>query len=60
MATIHNHLDRPITVDTFFGQLRLAPGLNSDISDKLWKNAKMSHPDIAALLQKGLLEELTA
>ena len=60
MPNIQNHLDQPITFDSFFGPLTLQPGLNSIDNDKLWKNAKTSNPDLEAMLRQGLIEELTA
>jgi hypothetical protein len=59
MAVIESKLGARTVFNSFFGPVTFEPGLNSDIHDRLWKNLKMNNLDVQALLNKGLLIEVS-
>jgi hypothetical protein len=58
MATIQSLLDNSFTFKSFFGNLTLEPGINTNVDDRLWRNCKNNNPDVQVLLKKGNLVEL--
>jgi hypothetical protein len=59
MAVIESKLGTRAVFNSFFGPVKFEPGLNSSIHDRLWKNLKMNNLDVQALLNKGLLIEVS-
>lgn len=59
MAVVESKLGHQAVFNSFFGPVSFEPGLNRDIHDRLWKNLKMNNLDVQALLEKGLLVEMT-
>lgn len=59
MAVIESKLGTRTVFNSFFGPVNVEPGLNRDIHDRLWKNLKMNNSDVQALINKGLLVEIS-
>ena len=59
MAVIESKLGHLTVFNSFFGPVNFEPGLNRNIHERLWKNLKMNNLDVQALLEKGLLVEMT-
>jgi hypothetical protein len=58
MATIQSLLENSSTFKSFFGNLTLDPGINTNVDDRLWRNCKNNNPDVQVLLKKGVLVEM--
>jgi hypothetical protein len=58
MTTIESKFDKPRTFNSFFGPVHFAPGLNSEIPGRLWKNLKTHNSDVQSFLKEGLLVEI--
>ncbi|MCM1983492.1 hypothetical protein [Lyngbya confervoides] len=58
MITIESKLHEPRRFDSFFGPVTLHPGLNFQVSARLWKNLKKVNPDVQSLLDQDLLREV--
>lgn len=58
MATVESKFDTVRTFNSFFGPVKLTPGLNPDIPGRLWKNLKGNNLDVQSFLKEGLLVEI--
>jgi hypothetical protein len=58
MAKIQSLLENSSTFKSFFGNLTLDPGINTNVDDRLWRNCKNNNPDVQVLLKKGVLVEM--
>jgi hypothetical protein len=58
MVTIQSSLNDSSTFKSFFGNLTLEPGINTNVDDRLWRNCKNNNPDVQLLLKKGVLVEV--